>query len=51
MRAVWIAFRRPYTVLEAVRAFADPHFAHDYFVSIRWPNGMACPGKGADRRM
>lgn len=36
----------PTTLLEAVRAFADPQVAHDYFVTIRWPNGVACPRMG-----
>ena len=36
----------PTTLLEAVRAFANPQVAHDYFVAIRWPNGMACPRMG-----
>jgi transposase-like protein len=36
----------PTTLLEAVTAFGDPQVAHDYFVSIRWPNGMACPRVG-----
>ncbi|HTW84144.1 MAG TPA: IS1595 family transposase [Candidatus Sulfotelmatobacter sp.] len=36
----------PSTLLEAVRAFADPQVAHDFFVAIRWPNGMACPRPG-----
>ncbi len=33
----------PATMLEAVRRFADPQVAHDYFVQIRWPNAVACP--------
>ena len=33
----------PETLLEAVRAFADPKVAHEYFVRMRWPNGAACP--------
>jgi transposase-like protein len=33
----------PETMLEAVRMFADPQVAHDFFVSMRWPNGVACP--------
>lgn len=32
------------TIIEAVRQFADPQVAHDFFVQIRWPNGVvACP--------
>jgi transposase-like protein len=33
----------PKTMLEAVRQFADPQRAHDFFVAMRWPNGVACP--------
>lgn len=40
------AIPTPTTLLEAVRAFANPQVAHDYFVAIRWPNGMACPRMG-----
>jgi transposase-like protein len=40
------AIPTPTTLLEAVRAFSDPQVAHDYFVAIRWPNGMACPRMG-----
>jgi transposase-like protein len=36
----------PKTLLEAVRQFADPQVAHDYFVALRWPNGIACPRMG-----
>ena len=33
----------PETMIEAVRQFADPDAAHDFFVKMRWPNGVACP--------
>ncbi len=34
----------PETMLEAVRQFADPAVAHDFFVQLRWPGGVvACP--------
>jgi transposase-like protein len=33
----------PETMLQAVRQFSDPQTAHDFFVAIRWPNGVACP--------
>ena len=33
----------PETMIEAVARFADPQVAHDFFVSMRWPNGVACP--------
>jgi transposase-like protein len=36
----------PETMLEAVRQFADPQVAHDFFVQIRFPNGVACPRMG-----
>jgi transposase-like protein len=36
----------PETMLQAVRQFADPQVAHDFFVQIRWPNGVACPREG-----
>jgi len=36
----------PGTLLEAVRLFADKQVAHDFFVALRWPNGMACPRMG-----
>lgn len=36
----------PETMLEAVRQFADLDTAHDFFVQIRWPYGVACPRMG-----
>ena len=36
----------PETMLEAVRQFADPQVAHDFFVQIRFPHGVACPRMG-----
>ena len=36
----------PETMIEAVRQFADPDRAHDFFVQLRWPNGVACPRMG-----
>jgi len=36
----------PETMLEAVRYFADPQVAQDFFVSVRWPHGVACPRMG-----
>ncbi|HWT05920.1 MAG TPA: IS1595 family transposase, partial [Xanthomonadales bacterium] len=32
--------------MEAVRLFADKQVAHDYFVALRFPNGVACPRLG-----
>jgi len=31
---------------QAVAQFADPQAAHDFFVAIRFPNGVACPRLG-----
>lgn len=36
----------PTTLREAVAYFSDPGRAHSHFVSIRWPNGIACPRMG-----
>jgi transposase-like protein len=36
----------PKTLLQAVRKFSDPQVAHDFFVAIRFPNGVACPRPG-----
>jgi len=33
-------------MLDAVRQFSDPQVAHDFFVQIRFPNGVACPRHG-----
>ena len=38
--------RLPDTMLQAVQQFADPQVAHDFFVQIRWPYGVACPRIG-----
>jgi transposase-like protein len=38
--------QEPATLLEAIRQFADPQVAHDYFVALRFPNGIACPRQG-----
>jgi len=39
----------PTTLIEAIKQFSDPRFAHDYLVSIRWPDGVTCPRCGCDR--
>jgi transposase-like protein len=39
----------PKTLMEAVRYFADPAVALEYFVQIRWPKGVRCPHCGSDR--
>jgi transposase-like protein len=36
----------PTTLLEAVAYFADPDRALAFVVSMRWPNGVACPRLG-----
>jgi transposase-like protein len=36
----------PDTMIEAVRQFASPKVAHDFFVQMRWPFGVACPRMG-----
>jgi transposase-like protein len=36
----------PTTLQEAVTYFADKQVAHDFFVTIRFPNGVACPRQG-----
>ena len=33
-------------MIQAVRQFADPDRAHDFFVKLRWPYGVACPRMG-----
>ena len=37
---------KPTTLLEAVTYFSDPDRAHEAFVKVRWPNGVACPRMG-----
>jgi transposase-like protein len=41
-----MAIQVPETMLEAARKFADPQVAHDFWVAMRWPNGVACPRCG-----
>lgn len=36
----------PETLLEAIRQFADPEAAQQYFAAVRWPHGIACPRYG-----
>ena len=36
----------PATLREAMLYFADKDFAHDFFVALRWPAGVACPHCG-----
>ncbi|MBI4298759.1 MAG: IS1595 family transposase [Chloroflexi bacterium] len=37
----------PQTLIEAIRYFADPDVCLDFMVSLRWPNGVACPTCGS----
>jgi transposase-like protein len=37
----------PKTLLAAVRYFSKYETAHDFFVSMRWPNGPVCPRCGS----
>lgn len=39
----------PKTLTEAVKYFADPMVALDYFVRVRWPKGIRCPHCGSDK--
>ena len=39
--------QEPKTLIEAIRYFADPDVCLDFVVSLRWPNGIACPTCGA----
>jgi len=36
----------PKTLVEAIRFFSDPGTCLNYFIPIRWPNGIACPHCG-----
>lgn len=38
----------PKALLEAVRYFSDPDIAQDFFVKLRWPNGVVCPTCGSE---
>lgn len=33
----------PKSLREAMKFFADPDFAHAFFVQLRWPEGVRCP--------
>src|SRR5438876_11203372 len=33
----------PQTLHEAMKHFADPNEAHQFFVTLRWPGGVTCP--------
>jgi len=38
---------RPKSLLEAVRYFSDFSVAHEFFVGMRWPQGVCCPRCGS----
>jgi transposase-like protein len=40
---------QPKSLLAAIRYFSDLQIAHDFFVSMRWPNGVACPRCGSTK--
>ena len=33
----------PKTLTEAIRHFSDPDVAHNFFATLRWPDGVICP--------
>lgn len=37
----------PTTLLEAAVYFSDPETAHNFFVKMRWPEGVTCPHCGS----
>jgi transposase-like protein len=39
--------KTPNTLTQAIKYFADPKTAIDYFVQIRWPLGVCCPTCGS----
>jgi len=39
----------PETLLEAVSYFSNPENAFQFFVAVRWPNGVRCPRCGSDK--
>jgi transposase-like protein len=39
--------KNPHTLTEAIKYFADPTVALNYFVAIRWPKGVTCPHCGS----
>jgi transposase-like protein len=43
--------RKPKTLLEAVKAYADAEFALDEAADSRWPKGVTCPHCGAESPM
>jgi transposase-like protein len=39
--------KTPKTLMEAVKYFAVYDNAHEFFVNVRWPNGIVCPRCGS----
>jgi transposase-like protein len=39
--------KTPKTLMEAVNCFAVYENAHEFFVKVRWPNGVVCPTCGS----
>lgn len=39
----------PPTLIEIIRHFANPDTCHEFFSSVRWPDGVSCPRCGCDR--
>jgi transposase-like protein len=42
----WYMVKQAGTLLEVIRKLKDLQVAHEFFVSIRWPNGAWCPRMG-----
>src|SRR5208283_5793607 len=40
--------KMPESLLEAVAYFADEDRAHEFFVNMRWPNGVRCAHCGSE---
>jgi transposase-like protein len=41
--------KTPKTLTQAVKYFADPKTTLEYFVQIRWPDGVRCPHCGSEK--
>jgi transposase-like protein len=37
----------PKTLIDAIRYFSDLDIAHDFFATMRWPDGVVCPQCGS----
>ena len=42
-------FRKGITLVQLIRTFPDDEAAKQWFVEMRWPNGIECPKCGSDR--